>query len=175
VCGGTRTINEKEDGRVDASQPRKPYVLDPDQGVESWWVRGNRFDFKASAKEVGPGFAVVETLLHPVAAAPEHVHDGTDEAIHVIEGRLVLEVGDQRFEARAGSFAFPPKGIPHRYLPQEPGPVRVLWMLTPAGFENYWREIGDAVVEGEPPPPPTPPDPALMTEIGQRYATRFLP
>jgi hypothetical protein len=48
-------------------------------------------------------------------------------------------------------------------------------MLTPAGFENYWREIGDPVVEGERAPKPTPPDPAFMAEIGRRYATEFLP
>lgn len=158
-----------------ATDGRRPYALDPGQGVEQWWVRGNRFLFKASGNEVGSDFAVVETLLHPVAAAPAHVHDDTDEAIYVVEGELVLEVGDQRFETRVGSFAFLPRGIPHRYLPQEPGPVRVLWFLSPAGFENYWREIGDAVVEGEPPPQPTPPDPAFMAEVGQRYRTRFLP
>lgn len=154
---------------------RTPYALDPGEGVESWWVRGNRFDFKAGSGEVGPGFAVVETLLHPVAAAPAHVHHDTDEAVYVLEGELVLEVGNQTFHTRAGSFAFLPKGIPHRYLPQEPGPVRVLWMLTPAGFENYWREIGDRVLEGHPAPAPTPPDPAVMAEIGKRYSTEFLP
>ena len=35
----------------------------------------------------GPGFAVVETLLHPSAAAPAHVHDNSEEAVFVIEGR----------------------------------------------------------------------------------------
>ena len=154
---------------------KQPYFLAPNQGVEEWWVRGNRFTFKASANEVGPGFAVVETLLHPVAAAPAHVHDHTDEAVYVIEGQLGLEVGEQRFEARAGSFAFLPRGIPHRYLPREPGDVRVLWMLTPSGFENFWRDIGQPVLPDKPEPKPEPADPEFMAKLGRRYATRFIP
>lgn len=160
---------------MDADELLRPYALDPDKGTEQWWVRGNRFTFKAGAAEAGGGFAVVETLLHPVAAAPAHVHDETDEAVYVLEGRLVLEVGDERFDQAPGSFAFLPRRVPHRYLPQPPGPVRALWLLTPAGFENYWREIGDPVVAGQPPPKPVPPDAAVMDRIGKRYRTRFLP
>jgi quercetin dioxygenase-like cupin family protein len=149
-----------------------PYVLGPADG-EALWVRGNRFTFKASGRDVGGGFAAVETLLHPVAAAPAHRHDETDEALYVIEGELVVEVGEERFTAGPGSFGFLPRGIPHRYLPQEPGPVRVLWFLSPAGFEDFWREVGTPVVEGEDPPRPTPPDAARMAELGGRYSTDF--
>ncbi|HEX9121803.1 MAG TPA: cupin domain-containing protein, partial [Actinomycetota bacterium] len=150
----------------------RPYLLGPDEG-EALWVRGNRFTFKASGGDVGGGFAAVETLLHPVAAAPAHVHEQTDEALYVIEGEIVVEVGEERFRGVPGSFGFLPRGIPHRYLPQEPGPVRVLWFLSPAGFEDFWRDIGTPVVDGEEPPPPTPPDPVRMAELGRRYRTDF--
>jgi mannose-6-phosphate isomerase-like protein (cupin superfamily) len=93
---------------MEVDQLRQPYALAPDEG-EGWWVRGNRFTFKASGREVGSGFAVVETLLHPVAAAPAHLHHGTDEAVYVLEGELILEVGERRFKTRPGSF-FPPAG-----------------------------------------------------------------
>jgi Cupin domain. len=64
--------------------------LQPRQFFLSYRLK--RFVFKATANEAGPGFAVVETLLYPVAAAPAHVHDNTDEAVYVIDGRLMLEV-----------------------------------------------------------------------------------
>src|ERR1051326_1271056 len=117
----------------------KAYVLGPGES-EALWVRGNRFTFKASGREVGEGVAVVETELHPVAAAPAHVHHQTDEALYVIEGEMDLEVGGEPLRAGPVSFAFLPRAIPHRYLPKEPGPVRVLWFLSPAGFEEFWRE-----------------------------------
>lgn len=151
-----------------------PYALRPNEG-EAYWLRGNRLDFKASSRDVGPGFAVVEMLLHPIAAAPAHVHHETDEAVYVVMGHMTVDVGEQRFELAEGSFAFLPRGIPHRYLPRDPGPVRVLWMLSPGGFENYWREMGIPVRPGEEPPAPTPPDPELMATLGRKYATEFLP
>lgn len=153
---------------------RRPYALEPNAG-EAWWVRGNLFAFKASAREVGEGFAVVETVLHPVAAAPAHIHHSTDEAIYMLDGQMAVDVGSEHLVLRPGSFAFLPRGVPHRYLPQEPGPVRALWMLTPAGFEDYWREIGTKVQPGQGPPTPVPPDPAYMARVGQKFATEFLP
>jgi quercetin dioxygenase-like cupin family protein len=116
----------------------------------------------------------VETELHPVAAAPAHVHHQTDEALYVIEGEMYLEVGGERLFAGPGSFALLPRDIAHRYLPKEPGPVRVLWFLSPAGFEDFWREIGTPVQEGREAPAPTPPDPVRMSELGRKYATEFL-
>jgi quercetin dioxygenase-like cupin family protein len=152
-------------------EPTEGYVLGPDEG-DAFWVRGNRFTFKAAGEDVGGAFAAVETVLHPVAAAPAHVHATTDEVAYVIEGAIVLEIGDARFTATPGSFAFLPRGVRHRYLPQEPGPVRILWFLSPAGFEGFWRETGTAVADA-PEPPPTPPDPLRMTELSRKYATDF--
>lgn len=153
---------------------RRPYGLGRDEG-EAYWIRGNRFDFKASGREVGGGFAVVETLLHPVSAAPAHVHHETDEAVYVVEGHMTVDVGDERLELGEGSFAFLPRGIPHRYLPRDPGPVRVLWVLSPGGFEDFWREMGTPVQPGEQTPQPMPPDPESMARLGQKYKTEFLP
>ena len=51
--------------------------------------------------------------------------------------------------------------------------VWVVWFLSPAGFEDFWRDVGTPVVEGEEAPEPTPPDPARMTGLGRRYATEF--
>lgn len=149
-----------------------PYLLGPEEG-EALWVRGNRFTFKAGGDDVGGGFAAVETVLHPVAAAPAHVHEETDEAFYVIEGEIVIEVGEERLRGTPGAFGFLPRGIPHRYLPQEPGPVRVLWFLSPAGFERFWRDVGTPVVDGEEPPAPSPPDPLRMAELGRKYLTDF--
>lgn len=63
------------------------------------------------------------------------------------------------------------KGV-HQTLP---GARVVASRSTPAGFENFWREIGDPAIEGQESPSPSPPDPVYMQEIGRRYATRFLP
>ncbi len=117
---------------------------------------------------------MIEGPCRVVAAAPAHVHHQIDEALYAIEGEMDLEVGGERLTAEPGSFAFLPRAIPHRYLPKEPGPVRALWFLSPAGFEDFWREIGTPVQEDGEAPAPTPPDPVRMGEPGCKYATEFL-
>jgi quercetin dioxygenase-like cupin family protein len=149
-----------------------PRFLGPGAGP-GYWVRGNRFVFKVTGSETGGRFAVVETELVPGAEAPTHVHHDTDESLYVVEGGITLEVGAERVDAGPGWFGFLPHGVPHRYRPHEPGPVRVLWFLQPAGFERMWIETGVAFEEGVP-PAPSPPNLPAMREIGRRYGTEFL-
>jgi len=42
--------------------------------------------------------------------------------------------------ASAGDFAFGPRGIPHRYTVGAAG-CRMLFIMTPGGFENLVREM----------------------------------
>lgn len=156
-----------------SARPRSStYVLPPDAG-RAFWLRGNRFVFKASGDEVGGAFASVETVLHRGAEAPAHRHLEADEALYVVEGELELIVDGTHHTAGAGAFAFLPRGTRHQYLVRGSGTARALWFLTPAGFEQFWMEMGTPV-EGSPePPPPTPPDPARMAELGRKYKTEF--
>ncbi len=102
------------------------------------------------------------------------MHHETDEALYVVEGDIVLEVGEERLLATAGSFPSCLGASLTATSPQEPGPVRVLWFLSPAGFEDFWREIGTPVVQGAEASPPTPPDRERMGKLGRKYATEFL-
>ena len=66
----------------------------------------------------------------PRFIAPLHVHYNDDEAWYVLEGRLVVRVGDDEVEARAGSAVFVPRGTPHTYWNPDPSPVRYLLVMT---------------------------------------------
>ena len=64
--------------------------------------------------------------------APLHVHHADDEAWYVLEGTLRFMVGDETFEAGAGSAVSAPKGVPHAYGNARPGqPARYLLVMTP--------------------------------------------
>ena len=66
----------------------------------------------------------------PRLIAPTHVHHHDDEAWYVLEGRLVVRVGDKDVEARAGSAVFVPRGTPHTYWNPDPTPTRYLLVMT---------------------------------------------
>ncbi len=115
---------------------------------------------------------MVEVVAPPGLEAPLHVHHTEDEGFLILEGDVVLYVGDERIEATAGQFAFGPRDVPDRF---EVGPAgaRMLWVCTPAGFENLVEAVSvPAEAMTVPPPEVVPPDNAA--EIVTRYGNEIL-
>jgi quercetin dioxygenase-like cupin family protein len=99
------------------------------------------------------------------AGPPRHVHEGTDEAFHVLSGTLTVTVGDRTLRAQAGEVAFVPRGVPHTFSNPDPDPVTMLVIMTPAGFEGYFQELATLVDNG------LFGDPAAMADLTARYDT----
>jgi quercetin dioxygenase-like cupin family protein len=83
----------------------------------------------------------------------------------VIEGTLTCRVGDDQFEAGAGSLVWLPREIPHTFANLSDTPVRVLGVTVPAGLEGMFEEQGAyfAGLTG-------PPDQDVVAGIGSKYA-----
>ena len=73
----------------------------------------------------------------PRFIAPRHLHHDDDEAWYVLEGTLIVRVGDQDILARAGSAVFVPRGAPHTYWNPAAVPARYLLIMT----SNIYRLI----------------------------------
>jgi mannose-6-phosphate isomerase-like protein (cupin superfamily) len=74
----------------------------------------------------------------PRLIAPLHLHHNDDEAWYVLEGTLIVRVGDEEIEAPAGSSVYVPRGTPHTYWNPGPGPTRYLLIMT----SNIFNLIG---------------------------------
>jgi uncharacterized cupin superfamily protein len=70
----------------------------------------------------------------------------------ILDGALTLEVGGISIEARAGDFAFGPRGVPHCYTVGDAS-CRMLFVLTPGGFENLVRGMSVPAEHRTLPPP----------------------
>ena len=106
-----------------------------------------------------------------------HVHHHEDEGFWILEGELTVYVGDQTLKAHPGSFLFGPKDVPHAFT-VDSGPARLLFLFTPAGFEDLIREMGEPARELTiPPQPEEPPDEAEMERmmaIAAKYGGEIL-
>jgi mannose-6-phosphate isomerase-like protein (cupin superfamily) len=71
----------------------------------------------------------------PRLIAPLHLHHNDDEAWYVLEGTLIVRVGDEEIEAPAGSSVYVRRGTPHTYWNPGPGPTRYLLIMTPNIFQ----------------------------------------
>ena len=126
--------------KEDRSPRGTPVALRGEDGEARWWF-GALAVIKATAKDTGGQLAVVEVTEPPGAVAPLHVHHREDE------------VGGTTFEATGGDFAFGPRDIPHRYEVADTG-CRLLFMLTPAGFEDLLVKMSEPAASRTLPPAP---------------------
>jgi mannose-6-phosphate isomerase-like protein (cupin superfamily) len=112
----------------------RTFAVGSDEGESRWWF-GGLATIKATKEQTGGHYTLVE-VLEPEGEVPLHVHYREDEGFWVLEGRLTFEVGEETIKAGPGSFVFGPKDVPHRFT-VESGPARLLFILSPAGFEEF--------------------------------------
>ena len=119
--------------------------------------------FMIDGETAGGGFSLVEHPIAPRAlAAPLHRHANEDEYSYVIEGRVGVQLGDEVLEAGPGDLVFKPRGVPHAFWNAGDEPARLLEVISPAGFENYFRELAPLLGASEP-------DEAAIGEVVARY------
>jgi mannose-6-phosphate isomerase-like protein (cupin superfamily) len=101
---------------------------------------------KASAETTGGSFSIIEEVA-PLDT-PLHVHEHEDEMFVVLEGEHVYRVGDEEHTAGPGGVVFAPRGIPHAQRRVVPRTGRTFSMVSPAGLEGFFRELGQAELDG---------------------------
>jgi quercetin dioxygenase-like cupin family protein len=143
----------------------KAFGLKEGEGEARWWGGPSLATIKATGKETGGRYTLVEVLGAEGEEAPLHVHHREDEAFWILEGELTFQVGDETIKASPGSFLFGPKGIPHGFT-VDSGPARMLWVLSPAGFEEFIYATSEPAKERTlPPPPEGPPSEAEWEQL----------
>jgi mannose-6-phosphate isomerase-like protein (cupin superfamily) len=151
-----------------STAPQSPTAL----GQPRWFF-GMLAEVKASAADTAGQYTLVEMTAPPGLAAPLHVHYTEDEGFYVLEGNVTVTVGDETVELAAGQHAFGPRNVPHRFT-VGPNGARMIWVLTPGGFENLIDEASVPAETATVPPPSVAP-PENVAEIVRRHGNEVLP
>jgi mannose-6-phosphate isomerase-like protein (cupin superfamily) len=118
---------------------------------------------KATGDETNGSFYLGEVVAEPgFAGPPPHVHQRLHDMFYVLEGSLTVRLGDETMELPVGSFVCVPPGVVHTFSNPGDAPVRLLNFNTPAGWEDYMRDLAALLSEGTP----------SQEEIGQ-IASRY--
>jgi quercetin dioxygenase-like cupin family protein len=140
----------------------RPKIVGPEDG-DFVDLGGLGIRFMIEGKETGGQFALVEHPLEPRAlGAPMHRHTNEDEYSYVLEGRMGAHLGDEVVFGDPGDLVFKPRGQWHTFWNAGDEPARLLELISPAGFEQYFREIGELLAAG-------PPDPEKRAAISGKY------
>lgn len=106
-------------------------------------------DFKIDGADTGGALSVVEHPFEVGALVPPHIHTNEDEVSIVLEGEMGFRSGDQEIVLGAGGYIVKPRGEVHAMWNAGSTPARMVEIITPAGFENYFREISELTSSGQ--------------------------
>jgi mannose-6-phosphate isomerase-like protein (cupin superfamily) len=141
-----------------------PLALKAGEG-EARWFFGTLATIKLTAAQTRGEMTVLEVLAPAGLSAPLHVHYAEDETFWILEGEVSFEVGEERIVAGPGDCVFGPRDIPHRFDVGD-RPARMIWILTPGGFDEFVLAASEPAEELAPPPPvPAEEMPALLERL----------
>ncbi|HEX6894999.1 MAG TPA: cupin domain-containing protein [Bryobacteraceae bacterium] len=120
----------------------------------------------APAGATGGRYTVLEQITPPGWGPPRHIHSREDEIFYVLEGAYDLHVGEERRTVSAGATAVLPRHVPHGFRNAASTPSRLLCVIAPGGFEEYFL----AVAKCSPSP-----NPAQLAELARPFGLTLLP
>ena len=101
---------------------------------------GTHLAIKVRSGRLGGDFSLMEGAIRPHELLTPHTHAHEDQAVIVLSGTLVFEVGGRDgllFEAPAGSYVVKPRGVSHGFWNPADEPARYVELSGRDGFERF--------------------------------------
>ena len=153
-------------------------TIDPSAG-ETLAIAGGAYRILLSGAQAKGECAIIEMTVPPQGGPGPHAHKDIQESFYVLEGEVVIRSETQTYTARKGAFVnIPYGGAIHNFKNESDKTARLLCIVTPAGLDDLFKEIGRPIPAGSMPPPALPPSPETITrtkEIGEKYGQEFFP
>jgi mannose-6-phosphate isomerase-like protein (cupin superfamily) len=125
-----------------------PVARAADSTTGSLGVVGARFILDGGPSE--GRFSLVE---HPIVArgmaAPLHLHSREDEYSFILEGRWGFWQGGNVVFAEPGDLVYKPRDVWHTFWNATDGPARLLEIISPAGFDQFFIELAALINSGQ--------------------------
>src|SRR5438105_6389023 len=100
------------------------------------------------AEQTGGAAFVFTGSIEPGTLVPPHVHEREDEVTYILDGEMTVELGTDIFKAAAGAVVWKPRGLRHAQWNATNRAVRYFEVVTPAGLEGFFMEIGRLTAAG---------------------------
>ena len=109
---------------------------------------------------------MVEQPFPVGARVPPHLHTREDEYSIVMQGEIGFRSGDREVVLGQGGYITKPRGEMHTMWNAGKVPARMIEIIRPAGFEDFFRELSDLLASG-------PPEPGQIPALAERYGLQF--
>jgi mannose-6-phosphate isomerase-like protein (cupin superfamily) len=145
-----------------------PRIVGPKDG-KSGFLGSIGVRFMIDGVDADDRLSLVEHPMSPRAlAAPLHRHTREDEYSYIVKGRMGALLGDEVVYAEAGDLVFKPRNQWHTFWNAGDEPAYILEIISPAGFEDFFKELSDmgGVANASP---------EVLTELNERYGLEMIP
>jgi quercetin dioxygenase-like cupin family protein len=106
--------------------------------------------FKLWSEDTGGAVAVVEHPFPVRALVGAHLHTREDEYSIVTEGEIGFRSGDREAVLGPGGYITKPRNEVHAMWNAGPVPARMIEIISPGGFEGFFRDVVDLAAVGPP-------------------------
>src|SRR3954454_2181 len=128
---------------MEATTTIEPRLLGPAEG-RTGFLGSIGVRFMIDGADADERFSLVEHPMGPRAlAAPLHRHLREDEYSYVVRGRMGALLGDEVVYAEAGDLVHKPRTQCHTFWTAGDEPAYILEIISPGGFENFFKELVD--------------------------------
>jgi quercetin dioxygenase-like cupin family protein len=132
---------------VDVTGARAVRVVPPGGG-ESIPIPGFGAVLKLCNRDTGGEVAIVEHPFAVGAITAAHRHTREDEHSIVLDGQIGFRSDADEVVLGPGGYITKPRGQMHAMWNAGAVPGRIIEVITPGGFENYFRELGELLTSG---------------------------
>ncbi|MEV0718958.1 cupin domain-containing protein [Asanoa sp. NPDC050611] len=147
------------------SEPPPLTVVQPGAG-QTGELGSIGVQFKLWGEDTHGSVSVVEHPFPVGALVPPHLHTREDEYSIVTEGEIGFRSGDREVVLGPGGYITKPRGEFHAMWNAGSTPARMIEIISPAGFEHFFREVTERVAAGAV-------DPAEGAALAERYGLQF--
>src|SRR5882762_6733237 len=148
-----------------AIQPPPLTIVQPGGGAEGG-LGSIGVNFKLWGADTDGSVSVVEHPFPVGALVPPHLHTREDEYSIITEGEIGFRSGDREVVLGAGGYITKPRGELHTMWNAGAVPARMIEIISPAGFEHFFRELTDLTAAG-------PPAPDAIAGLADTYGLTF--
>jgi mannose-6-phosphate isomerase-like protein (cupin superfamily) len=147
------------------SDPPALTIMQPGEGATGW-LGTVGVQFKLWGTQTNGAVSVVEHPFPVGALVVPHLHTLEDEYSIVTEGEIGFRSGDREVVLGAGGYITKPRGEMHTMWNAGQVPARMIEIISPSGFESFFRELSEALADG-------PPDPEQLMPLAARYGVQL--
>ena len=166
---------------IPADDPTRSFTLAQSDNLNLPHVGlvGDTYTILVAGKDTAGRYSLIDMHIPPRGGPPPHRHD-FEEMFSVLEGEIEASFRGKKTVIQAGETINIPANAPHQFQNRSGRPARLLCLCSPAGSEEFFKEVGVPVATRTTSPPPLDHEAqaafvAKVSALAPKYRIELLP